>query len=71
MLFFGFLLMIVIRQKYPRWWFDWNLELQRFSDKVGAYLALMREPIQQCPPQRWHPTSGVLDREKGVEPAQG
>src|SRR5215218_7378592 len=25
------LLMIVFRQKYPRWWFDWNLELQRFS----------------------------------------
>ena len=29
------------RQKYPRWWFDWNLELQRFSNRVGAYLALM------------------------------
>ncbi len=35
------LLMIVFRQKYPRWWFDWNLELQRFSSRVGAYLALM------------------------------
>ena len=33
--------MIVFRQKYPRWWFDWNLELQRFSNRVGAYLALM------------------------------
>ena len=33
--------MILFRQKYPRWWFDWNLELQRFSDRVGAYLALM------------------------------
>ena len=32
---------IVFRQKYPRWWFDWNLELQRFSNRVGAYLALM------------------------------
>ena len=30
-LFFGPLLMILFRQKYPRWWFDWNLELQRFS----------------------------------------
>jgi hypothetical protein len=40
-LFFGPLLMIVFRQKYPRWWFDWNLELQRFSNRVGAYLALM------------------------------
>ena len=40
-LFFAPLLMIVFRQKYPRWWFDWNLELQRFSSRVGAYLALM------------------------------
>ena len=27
----GPLLMILFRQKYPRWWFDWNLELTRFS----------------------------------------
>lgn len=40
-LFFGPLLMILFRQKYPRWWFDWNLELQRFSNRVGIYLALM------------------------------
>jgi hypothetical protein len=41
LLFFGPLLMILIRQKYPRWWFDWNLELQRFSSRVLIYLALM------------------------------
>ena len=35
------LLMILFRQKYPRWWFDWNLELMRFSARVGVYLALM------------------------------
>jgi hypothetical protein len=35
------LLMILFRQKYPRWWFDWNLELQRFGNRVGVYLALM------------------------------
>jgi hypothetical protein len=40
-LFFAPLLMIVFRQKYPRWWFDWNLELQRFSSRISAYLALM------------------------------
>ena len=40
-LFLGPLLMIMFRQKYPRWWFDWNLELQRFSSRVGIYLALM------------------------------
>jgi hypothetical protein len=37
----GPLLMIVFRQKYPRWWFDWNLELQRFTNRVATYLALM------------------------------
>jgi hypothetical protein len=37
------LLMIVFRQKYPRWWFDFNLELQRFTNRVGAYLALMND----------------------------
>jgi len=41
LLFFGPLLMILFRQKYPRWWFDWNLELFRFSNRVGIYLGLM------------------------------
>ncbi|HEV8420273.1 MAG TPA: DUF4389 domain-containing protein [Actinomycetota bacterium] len=41
LLFFGPLLMILFRQKYPRWWFDWNVELQRFTNRVGVYLALM------------------------------
>ena len=43
LLFSGPLLMIVFRQKYPRWWFDWNLELMRFSARVGVYLALMED----------------------------
>jgi hypothetical protein len=41
LLFVPTLLMIVFRQKYPRWWFDWNLELLRFTNRVGIYLALM------------------------------
>jgi len=40
-LFFGPLLMILFRQKYPRWWFDWNLEVLRFENRITAYLALM------------------------------
>ncbi|MGK2964713.1 MAG: DUF4389 domain-containing protein [Tepidiformaceae bacterium] len=36
-------LMIVFRQKYPRWWFDWNLALTRFSTRVVSYLALMTD----------------------------
>jgi hypothetical protein len=41
LLLFAPLLMILFRQKYPRWWFDWNLELLRFQNRVGAYLALL------------------------------
>ena len=40
-LFFPTLLMIVFRQKYPRWWYDWNLELLRFQNRVAVYLGLM------------------------------
>jgi len=40
-LFSAPLLMILFRRKYPRWWFDWNLELQRFTNRVGVYLSLM------------------------------
>jgi hypothetical protein len=40
-LFFAPLLMILFRRKYPRWWFDWNLNLFRFQNRVFAYLALM------------------------------
>ena len=40
-LFIPALLMILFREKYPRWWFDWNRELLRFSNRVGAYLLLL------------------------------
>jgi hypothetical protein len=41
LLFLPPLLMILFRQKYPRWWYDWNLELLRFTNRVGIYFALM------------------------------
>jgi hypothetical protein len=41
LLFLPPLLMILFRQKYPRWWFDWNRELLRFVNRVGVYVALM------------------------------
>ena len=43
LLFFGPLLMILFRQKYPRWWFDWNLQISRFNNRVGTFLALMSD----------------------------
>jgi len=40
-MFLATVLMLLFRQKYPRWWFDWNLALTRFSTRVAAYLALL------------------------------
>ena len=40
-LFIPTALMILFRQKYPRWWYDWNLELLRFGNRVAVYLLLM------------------------------
>lgn len=37
------ILMILFRQKYPRWWFNWNLNLVRFATRVGTYLALLTD----------------------------
>ncbi len=36
-------LMILFRRKYPRWWFEWNVELLRFTNRIGAYAALMTD----------------------------
>jgi hypothetical protein len=42
-LFLPVLLMILFRRKYPRWWFDWNVNLTKFSSRVGAYAALLTD----------------------------
>ncbi len=42
-LFIPTLLMILFRRKYPRWWFDWNVAVTKFSARVGAYAALLTD----------------------------
>lgn len=42
-LFAATMLMIVFRQRYPRWWFDFGREFARFGMRVGAYLALLTD----------------------------
>lgn len=42
-LFAATTLMIVFRQRYPRWWFDFARELNRFGTRVCAYLALLTD----------------------------
>ena len=42
-LWFPLVLMLVFRQKYPRWWYDWNLNLTRFLTRFWVYAALLRD----------------------------
>lgn len=42
-LFLATALMIVFRERYPRWWYDFARELTRFENRVGAYLALLTD----------------------------
>jgi hypothetical protein len=42
-LFVATMLMIVVRQRYPRWWFDFAREFTRFETRIGAYLALLTD----------------------------
>jgi hypothetical protein len=53
LLFFGPLLMILFRQKYPRWWFDFNMQLTRFSTRVSSYLALMSDRYPSTDEEQW------------------
>lgn len=41
-IFLATLLMILFREKYPKWWYDWNIALTKFSVRVFAYLLLLR-----------------------------
>jgi hypothetical protein len=43
MLFLPIALLIVVRQKYPRWWYEFDLQLLRFTNRVVAYMALLRD----------------------------
>lgn len=36
-------LMLLLRRKYPRWWFDFLLELNRFQARITAYLSLLTD----------------------------
>ena len=55
-------LMLLFRQKYPRWWFDWNRALTGFSFRVGSYLALLRDEYPATDDdQAIHVTMGYPD----------
>ena len=67
LLFLPTLLLIVFRRKYPRWWFDWNLQLLRFSNRVGVYLALMDDRYPSTEEQQAvHLEFGYPDAVRGL-----
>jgi Domain of unknown function (DUF4389) len=41
LVFAPIVLMLLFKKKYPRWWYDWNLELLRFGNRIGVYVLLM------------------------------
>ncbi|HVY79323.1 MAG TPA: DUF4389 domain-containing protein [Solirubrobacterales bacterium] len=41
LIFVPIVLMLLVKKKYPRWWYDWNLELLRFGNRIGVYVLLM------------------------------
>ena len=52
-LFLPPLVMILFREKYPRWWFDWNQELLRFTARVHTYGTLMNDEYPSTDEQQW------------------
>jgi len=45
-------LMLLFLQKYPKWWFDWDLALTKFGTRVWAYLALLRDEYPSTDDER-------------------
>jgi len=43
LVFLPIVLMLLFRQKYPKWWFDWNVALTKFSARVAAYIDLLTD----------------------------
>jgi len=36
-------LMIIFKEKYPKWWFDWNVGITKFIYRIAAYGLLLRD----------------------------
>jgi len=43
LIFLPIMLMLLFKQKYPRWWFDWNLAITKFTARISAYILLLRD----------------------------
>jgi hypothetical protein len=67
-IFLPLVLMLLFRKKYPRWWYEWNLELLRFGNRIGVYLLLMDDQYPSTDEQQAvhldfaYPDAGQLQR---------
>ena len=43
----------LVQAEVPRWWFDWNLELQRFVNRTWTYLVLMNDSYPSTDDHQW------------------
>ena len=43
LIMFPVALMLLFRRKYPRWWFDWNLEMTRFLMRIETFALVLRD----------------------------
>ena len=64
LLFLGPLLMILFRERYPRWWFDWNLQLLRFGARVGDLPRTARRSLSLDRRRAGGPPRGRLARRR-------
>lgn len=61
-------LMILFKKKYPRWWFEWNLNMTRFSYRINAYVYLLTHDYpntdeeQSVHIEMEYPENGTLSR---------
>ncbi len=62
------ILMVLFRQKYPRWWFDFNLEVTKFTTRVSAYWMLLSDEYPSTDEEKSthltldYPADGQLNR---------
>ena len=43
MIFLPLVLMLLFRRKYPKWWYDWNLNFTAFMYRVDAFIYLLTD----------------------------
>ena len=43
-------MMILFKEKYPKWWFDWNIGITKFTYRIAAYVLLMRDCLLYTSP---------------------